>query len=61
MVTVNFRSMADMQDNMESALSMKSRPKAVLTKLSAAVPDVLLDAEVAHQTGQYHSRPCDGI
>lgn len=60
MVTVNFCSMADMRDNIASALSMKRWPKAVLTTLSAAVPDVLLDAEVAHQAGQYHSRPCDG-
>lgn len=60
MVSVKFRSMADLRDNLALALSKKRLPKAVLAKLSAAVPDFLLDAEVAYQTGQYHSRPCDG-
>lgn len=60
MVSVKFRSMADLRDNLASALRKKRLPKAVLVKLSAAVPDFLLDAEVAYQTGQYRSRPYDG-
>lgn len=52
-VDINFWSMAELQDNIESALSKQHLPRVVADTLRAAVPDFLIDAEVEYLSGQY--------
>lgn len=56
-VLISFYSMAEMRDNLEAALAKKRLPKAITAALLAAIPDFIIDAEAAYQTGLYYSRP----
>lgn len=56
-VLISFYSMSEMLNNIDAALAKKRLPKAITAALLAAIPDFIIDAEAAYQTGRYYSRP----